>query len=150
MSCDQSVRRPGGVGQAPLPAVTAAAATCRRTLAWRAPASAGSAAGTTQAATPGSASWPPWMREIPGWMYACLAAGMLLFVIGIGTYGQNTTKAQSCTVASVGRFSLVHKSPECDAARSGVSRGEALMAGGFLLAVVLRAKIGLSRRSTPP
>jgi hypothetical protein len=94
---------------------------------------------------------PAWARTISPLVWAGIAVAVVVFFVGLGTYSSNASVADSCTVSSYGRWSVVEDSPTCDAALGDQEFGRNLMIVGAAAAIGLPARAATRRRpGTPP
>jgi hypothetical protein len=89
---------------------------------------------------------PAWARTIPPLIWAGIAVAVVVFFVGLGTYSSNSAMADSCTVSSYGRWSVVEDTPTCDAALSDQELGRNLMILGAAAAIGLPLRAATRRK----
>jgi hypothetical protein len=90
---------------------------------------------------------PAWARTIPPLIWAGIAVAVVVFFVGFGMFSSNSAMAESCTISSAGRWSLVEDTPACDAALSDQDLGRNLMIGGAAAAIGLPVRAATRRKS---
>jgi hypothetical protein len=93
---------------------------------------------------------PAWVRTIPPLIWAGIAVAVVVFVVGFGMFSSNSAMAESCTIGSAGRWSLVEDTPACDAALSDQELGRNLMILGAVAAIGLPVRAAARRKPTAP
>lgn len=93
---------------------------------------------------------PAWARTIPPLIWAGIAVAVVVFFVGLGTYSSSSAMADSCTVSSYGRWSVVQDTPSCDAALGDQELGRNLMIVGAAAAIGLPLRAATRRKSAVP
>jgi hypothetical protein len=93
---------------------------------------------------------PAWARTIPPLIWAGIAVAVVVFVVGFGMFSSSSAMAESCTIGSAGRWSLVEDTPACDAALSDQELGRNLMILGAVAAIGLPVRAAARRKPSAP